>query len=546
MRQFTPYLFLLLAASFLYSCKSAKLSDAEEKQRIGEYFEAAAIYRKVYTKTPPAKRDLRGYIAFRMAECNRLINNTPRATSAYMNALRYKYPDSIVNLRLGQMYQKSGRYGEAVKYYNDYLLAEPGSVLAFNGVTGCEEAVKWKQSPTRYTVKRMDKFNSRRSEFSPMLYGEKYDQLYFASTRAPKGAGKDKEETNSAITGQRNNDLFLVKQDENGAWLAPVELEDEVNTEFDEGTPSFSKDGNTMYYTYCAQDPEGPRTSEIYISSRSSAKWGKGTRANIVKDSVTALGHPSISPDGKYLYFVSDAVGGYGGKDLFRARVVGSDFGSMENLGPDINTPGDEMFPYVRDSVTLYFASDGHPGMGGLDIFKATLDSTGKWNVENMKAPINSSGDDFGITFAGKGQNLDTGAKVVHTGENTSSYINTRSISKDGGISTFRSSVTIGKNAKHSKAAVSCQSLMLDDISRSDTIPAMDIRTKDADVGHEAKIGKISDDAVFYLMSRGISEEDARAMIVSGFADNVSKELPLEYAVEMNNLIRLEMKGSIG
>lgn len=151
-----------------------------------------------------------------------------------------------------------------------------------------------------------------------------------------------------------------------------------------------------------------------------------------------------------------------------------------------------------------------------------------------------------GITFAGKGQNLDTGAKVVHTGENTSSYINTRSISKDGGISTFRSSVTIGKNAKHSKAAVSCQSLMLDDISRSDTIPAMDIRTKDANVGHEAKIGKISDDAVFYLMSRGISEEDARAMIVSGFADNVSKELPLEYAVEMNNLIRLEMKGSIG
>lgn len=402
MRQFTPYLFLLLAVSFLYSCKSAKLSDAEEKQRIGEYFEAAAIYRKVYTKTPPVKRDLRGYIAYRMADCNRLINNTPRATSAYMNALRYNYPDSIVNLRLGQMYHKSGRYGEAIKYYNDYLLAEPGSILAFNGITGCEEATKWKQNPTRYVVKRMEKFNSRRSEFGPMLYGDKYDQLYFASTRTPKGAGKDKDETTNAITGQRNNDFFLVKQDENGAWQAPIELEDEVNTEFDEGTPSFSKDGNTMYYTYCAQDPEGPRTSEIYISTRSSAKWGKGTRASIVKDSVTALGHPAISPDGKYLYFVSDAVGGYGGKDLFRARVVGNDFGPMENLGPDINTPGDEMFPYVRDSVTLYFASDGHPGMGGLDLFKATLDSTGKWNVENMKAPINSSGDDFGITFAGK------------------------------------------------------------------------------------------------------------------------------------------------
>lgn len=151
-----------------------------------------------------------------------------------------------------------------------------------------------------------------------------------------------------------------------------------------------------------------------------------------------------------------------------------------------------------------------------------------------------------GITFAGKGQNLDTGAKVVHNAPRTSSYINTRSISKDGGISTFRSAVTITNRAKQSKSAVSCQSLMLDSISRSDTIPAMDIRTQDADVGHEAKIGKISDDAVFYLMSRGISEEEARALIVSGFADNVSKELPLEYAVEMNNLIRLEMKGSIG
>lgn len=151
-----------------------------------------------------------------------------------------------------------------------------------------------------------------------------------------------------------------------------------------------------------------------------------------------------------------------------------------------------------------------------------------------------------GVTFAGEGQNLDTGAKVVHAAPDTSSYMNTRSISKSGGISTFRSSVVVNKGASNAKSAVSCQSLMLDSISRSDTIPAMDIRTKDAAVGHEAKIGSISDDAVFYLMSRGMSEEDARALIVSGFADNVSKELPLEYAVEMNNLIRLEMKGSIG
>lgn len=400
-KKITPYILLFLTALLLFSCKSAKLSDAEEKQRIGEYFEAAAIYRKVYTKTSPQKRDLRGYIAYRMAECNRLINNTPRATSAYMNALRYEYPDSIVSLRLGQMYQKTGKYTDAIRYYNDFLQRDPESELALNGIKGSELAPVWKQNPTRYVVKRMEKFNSRRGEFSPMLFGDKYDQLYFTSSRTPKGANKDKDETISAITGIRNNDFFLVKQDEQGNWLAPIELEDEVNTEFDEGTPSFSKDGNTMYYTYCAQDPEGPRTSEIYISTRSSAKWGKGTRATIVKDSVTALGHPSVSPDGKYLYYVSDAIGGFGGKDIFRSRLVGNDFGPMENLGPEINTPGDEMFPYVRDSVTLYFASNGHPGMGGLDLFKATQDSTGKWHVENLKAPINSMADDFGITFEG-------------------------------------------------------------------------------------------------------------------------------------------------
>ena len=394
---FTIYVLFLLIVSSLYSCKSAKLSDAEEKQRIGEYYEAAAIYRKVYTKTSPKKRDLRGYIAYRMAECNRLINNTGKATSAYMNAIRYDYPDSTVYLRMGQMLQKTGRYPEAIKNYDIYMENDPSNLLAINGIQGCELAPGWKKNPTRYEVRRMDKFNSRRGEFSPMLAGDKYDQLYFASSRS-----KDKDAKVSAITGHNNNNLFLVKQDEKGAWLAPVELEDEVNTEYDEGTPSFSPDGNTMYYTYCAQDPEGPRTAEIYISTRSSAKWGKGTRATIVKDSVTALGHPSISPDGKYLYFVSDAVGGLGGKDIFRARVAGNDFGPMENLGEEINTPGDEMFPYVRDSVTLYFASNGHPGMGGLDLFKATQDSTGKWKVENLGAPINSMADDFGITFAGK------------------------------------------------------------------------------------------------------------------------------------------------
>ena len=397
MKRFLSYTFIIYVFLALFvSCRSAKLSDAEEKQRIGEYYEAAAIYRRVYTKTSPKKRDLRGYVAFRMAECNRMINSTAKAVSGYMNALRYDYPDSILYLRLGQMQQKNGRYADAIKNYDAYLQYDPTSVLAFNGVEGSQKALEWKKNPTRYVVKRMDKFNSRRGEFSPMLLGPDYDQLYFASSRS-----KDKDQKISAITGQNNNNFYVIKKDEQGNWLQPEELEDEVNTEFDEGTPSFTSDGNTMYYTYCTQAPEGDRTAEIYMSSRSSAKWGKGSKVEILKDSVTALAHPSVSPDGRWLYFVSDAVGGQGGKDIFRARINGNDFGPMENLGPEINTPGDEVFPYVRDSVTLYFASNGHPGMGGLDLFRATLDSTEHWHVENMRSPINSNGDDFGITFEG-------------------------------------------------------------------------------------------------------------------------------------------------
>ena len=397
MKRFLSYTFIIYVFLALFvSCRSAKLSDAEEKQRIGEYYEAAAIYRRVYTKTSPKKRDLRGYVAFRMAECNRMINSTAKAVSGYMNALRYDYPDSILYLRLGQMQQKNGRYADAIKNYDTYLQYDPTSVLAFNGVEGSQKALEWKKNPTRYVVKRMDKFNSRRGEFSPMLLGPDYDQLYFASSRS-----KDKDQKISAITGQNNNNFYVIKKDEQGNWLQPEELEDEVNTEFDEGTPSFTPDGNTMYYTYCTQAPEGDRTAEIYMSSRSSAKWGKGSKVEILKDSVTALAHPAVSPDGRWLYFVSDAVGGQGGKDIFRARINGNDFGPMENLGPEINTPGDEVFPYVRDSVTLYFASNGHPGMGGLDIFRATLDSTEHWHVENMRSPINSNGDDFGITFEG-------------------------------------------------------------------------------------------------------------------------------------------------
>jgi peptidoglycan-associated lipoprotein len=380
-----------------FACKTPKLSQAEEKQRLGEYYGAAEIYRKLYTKSKPDQKELRAYIAYRMGDCNRMIGNIPRAVSAYQNAWRYEYPDSTLLLRLGQVYHRSGRYLEAYRYYGVYLYLNPRSQLAANARQGCRMSDKWLENPTLHQVSRMEIFNSRRSEFTPMLYGEKYGQLYFCSTR-----GMVHKDSVNSITGLKNNAFFVSKKNENGAWQKPEQVTDAVASEYDQGTPSFSKDGNTMYYTYCGEDATEPRTAEIYVSTRSGASWGKGQRAPIVKDSITLLAHPAASPDGAWLYYVAEAVGGYGGKDLFRSRLVGAnDFGPMENLGPEINTEGDELFPYVRDSVTLYFASNGHPGLGGLDLFKATLDSTGQWKVGNMGVPVNSMADDFGITFAG-------------------------------------------------------------------------------------------------------------------------------------------------
>jgi peptidoglycan-associated lipoprotein len=391
-------LLVLTVGMMFFSCKTVKLSVAEEKQRIGEYYDAAGMYRKLYSKTKPKDKDKRAYIAYRMGLCNQKINNVPRAISAYMSALRYEYPDSLLYLRIARTMHTAGRYSEAIKYYNEFLALNPASQVALNGVKGCEMADSLRNNPTLYQVKRADIFNSNHSEFGPMLGGKDNDELYFASSRAKK-VNKDSV---SMITGLLTNDFYVAKKDEKGTWQKPEKLEDAVNTDYDEGLPSFSKDGNTMYYTYCASDSQATKPSEIYISTRGGAAWGIGQKAEILKDSLTSVGHPSVSPDGKYLYFVSD-VNSYGGKDIFRARLVGErDFAGVENLGPEINSEGDEMFPYIRDSVTLYFASDGHPGLGGLDLFKATLDSeTNKWKVENMGTPINSSGDDFGITFEG-------------------------------------------------------------------------------------------------------------------------------------------------
>jgi peptidoglycan-associated lipoprotein len=389
-------IFLFLAPlALLPACKSAKLSDAVDRQDRGEFFDAAQIYRKVYNKTPSKKKHLRGSIAFHMAECYRQLNNPNRALVGYSNALRYQYEDSTALLHQAQMLHQLGRYAEAAKAYKAFLQLVPNHPLAKNGLTGCEAAPEWRKNPTRHVVRKIDLLNSRDGEFSPMLHGDAFDELYFASSRK-EALGSDK----SPITGVKNNDFFRSRQDDKKQWLKPEHLESALNTEQDEGAPSFSLDGSQMYYTYCGKDSLASQTAQIYVSTRSGAEWSAGQKVEIFKDSSLLAAHPAVGPDG-HLYFVSDMPGGYGGKDLWRIPLSG--IGSLfpENLGPEINTSGDEVFPYMRADSVLFFSSNGHPGMGGMDIFKATQHQD-QWRIENMKSPINSFADDFGLTFAGR------------------------------------------------------------------------------------------------------------------------------------------------
>ncbi|MDR1783762.1 MAG: OmpA family protein [Dysgonamonadaceae bacterium] len=387
--------FFLSVLILLSACKSAKLSDAVEKEERGEYYAASQIYRKVYSKTSSKKKYLRGSIAFHLAECYRLTGNTQQALGAYSNAIRYQYEDSSAIFKSAQLLHKLGRYADAKKKYAEFLDSVPDHLLSKNGIEGCDSALVWKASPTKYSVKKEDKFNSRYSEFSPILIGEKFDQMVFTSSRKDTAAY-----TKSDVTGFRNNDFYTVKQDEKGQWLKPEKIESEINTEFDEGAGSITPDGSAMYYTYCAEEDGLPRTADIYKSSRSDAKWSAGHKVEIFKDTLSLAAHPAVGVDG-YLYFVSDVKGGYGGKDIWRVPLDKVGQTAPENLGPQINTAGDEMFPYMRSDSVLYFSSDGLPGMGGLDIFKATYSDSLGWKAENMKSPINSAGDDFGIVFEG-------------------------------------------------------------------------------------------------------------------------------------------------
>lgn len=390
-------IYTLVAAALLTSCGGAKLSVADEQMARGEYYDASRTYRKVYNKlTKKEERKLRGEVAYKMAECHRRLSQSARASAAYQNAVRYGYEDTLLQLHLAESLHAEGRYQQAITAYEEYLKLRPGDKKALNGLAGAKIGAE-RGPRTRYVVRQPKLFNSRRADYAPMYYDKSYDRIYYTTTNE-KVTGTHRSE----INGMKKSDIWTASKNERGEWQRPEPVEGELNSEVEEGIVSFSPDGATMYLTKARREPNANTGVEIYTSQRSDASWSKPVKFEITADTISSYGHPAVSPDGQWLYFSSDMPGGQGGKDIWRINLVDK-IGSLENLGEWINTPGDEVFPYVRTDSLLYFASDGHPGLGGLDLFCARLTPSGGWSVTNMGSPVNSASDDFGITF-GEGE----------------------------------------------------------------------------------------------------------------------------------------------
>ena len=382
----------------LVSCGAERSFKKGEKfLALGEYFDAAAQYKKAYSNTKPKDKALRGKYAAKMALCYDRINFNQKAVAAYRNAIRY-HADSIdMHLAFAKALLKDGNYKEAEQEFRMLLDSMPGNVLAKNGLQSALTARKLKEEGSQYIVKKMDLFNSRRADFSPMFCGDQYEQLFFTSTR-----NEAEGDELSGITGTKNGDIFYSQKDEKGKWGKPQQITSGLNTEFDEGACCFSPDQRVMYLTQCVSDPSYPRYATIVTSNRSDAAWSKVSKLEVTRDTLSSYAHPAVSPDGEWLYFASDMPGGKGGFDIWRVRLTAAGLGGVENLGEPINTPGDEMFPTFRPNGDLYFSSNGHPGLGGLDIFIARYDKNSRKVVlEHPGYPLNSQADDFGMTFEG-------------------------------------------------------------------------------------------------------------------------------------------------
>lgn len=378
----------------LTACQTAKMSTAMEEFDRGEYFKASQTFKQVYRKTDARnEREKRGQLAWYMGLCYDKLMQPQLALGAYQNAVRYDYDNYALLFHLARAQHHAGKYAEAVKTYRQHLELFPDDEEAWAGLEGARQAAQWRLDGSRYEIKRFPLVNTRRAEFSPAIWGDKDDELYYTTSN-----DKVEGEEPSQITGTKYFDIWVTKQDDKGVWQKPASA-GALNTAADEGTPCFSADGQQMYYTAAGGGENMPSAPQIYVSQRSDASWGKGKMLNFLGDTLSTYAHPALTPDGDWLYFVSDMSGGYGGLDLWRCRLEKGEPGFPENLGPDINTKGNEMFPSFSPDGLLYFSSDGRQGMGGLDLYSARIDDWNTWHVEHLGAPMNSPGDDFGMTF---------------------------------------------------------------------------------------------------------------------------------------------------
>ena len=374
----------------------AYIKKGEKNLALGEYFDAANNFKQAYTRTPAKDKAARGHISTKLAFCYDKMNASQKAVGAYQNVLRFGLADANTHLLLGRQLLKTGAYKAAETHFKIALDSLPGNKLANEGLISAQQAAQAKSEGSHYIVKRMDVFNSHRADYSPMYFGDDHNKLYFSSTR-----NEAKGDALSGITGAKPADIFVSERDDKGKWSKPEPVQGGLNTEYDEGACTFSPDQRTMYFTQCTTDPNYPRYAQVMTSARSDAAWTKATKLDISKDTLSSFAHPAVSPDGQWLYFVSDMPGGQGGQDLWRIRLTTNGLGEMENLGEPINTAGNECFPTFRPNGDLYFSSDGHVGLGGLDVYVARQNTDQRWTIEHLGFPLNSNGDDFGLTFEG-------------------------------------------------------------------------------------------------------------------------------------------------
>ena len=408
-----------LACSMVSCSVSARVKRADKKYHIGEYYAAADMYKKVYRQISSKDKKLRAHVAFHQGECYRTLNNS-MAVSAYKNAARYRYQDSIVYLRYAQVLQYQGKYKDAIKQYEIYLEEHPQDYVAQAGKYACVKIDEWKKQQSRYKITPAKELNAKRSSnVSPIFITTDGDAIAFTSNRQEQKSTNKKKVRISSVTGMPTFNIYSTRKNAAGKWedielceglYAETESEDQESmtqkqtTKAELGVCCFSADGRTMYFTYSKPINGQDLGAKIYTSQRASGEWSEAQELKLFSDSSITVGHPSLCPTGDTLYFVSDAPGGFGGKDIYMAINTGGEWDDIRNLGPTINTSDDELFPYIRHDGRLYFSSKGHPGYGGLDIFYAIPQDT-IWTIFNMGAPFNSTGDDFGITFAGKTEN---------------------------------------------------------------------------------------------------------------------------------------------